>query len=274
MVIVKRQRRVLAARMAGRGGGAAVGFDAGQTTVAGLERCGRRCRGSAAKFFRGREALVARLREVKDGTRLRKMRARPRWVPAVRSHAGACCGRGYGDGGCGGAGVCGAAGRRGGDELRDHCGQREAHSATHGRATSAKLPALVRYDGFWSGAGWYCSDMTRTVHLGRASGGVGRVYRCWKRMAGVEAVAPGVSCGEVDEAARRCCDGRDWISGLRTRPGMGSGWRFMRVPGCSKAEAELEAGMVITIEPGVYMPGEFGIRIEDMVLVTARAVRC
>ena len=71
-----------------------------------------------------------------------------------------------------------------------------------------------------------------------------------------------------------CCASRARQTGLPTPPATASGWRFTRGRGWpAKQTQALEAGMVVTIEPGVYMPGKFGIRIEDMVLVTAQGRR-
>ncbi len=67
-----------------------------------------------------------------------------------------------------------------------------------------------------------------------------------------------------------CCGGSGWISTSRHSTGHGVGLEIHEGPRlAAKQTQKLEQGMVITIEPGVYMPGKFGVRIEDMVLVTA-----
>ena len=152
-------------------------------------------------------------------------------------------------------------------------------SLPHGRATTAKLPrrGFVTLD-FGVVLDGYCSDMTRTVHLGRASAEERRVYEAVleAQEAGVAAVREGVVTSDVDEAARgvlRRAGLDKWFT-HSTGHGVGleihEGPRLARKqPGARKAAAEtLKAGMVVTIEPGVYMPGKFGVRIEDTVLVT------
>jgi Xaa-Pro aminopeptidase len=144
----------------------------------------------------------------------------------------------------------------------------------HGRATSAKLPKRgfctmdfgVLLDG-------YCSDMTRTVHLGKPTQREWDVYHLVldAQVAAVDAVKPGVTCGEVDEAARSVLRRARLHKFFTHSTGHGVGLEIHEGPRlASKQTQVLEPGMVITIEPGVYIPGEFGVRIEDMVLVTAR----
>jgi Xaa-Pro aminopeptidase len=88
--------------------------------------------------------------------------------------------------------------------------------------------------------------------------------------AAVAAVAPGVACGDVDEAARSVLRraGLDQYFSHSTGHGVGleihEGLRL-----AANQKQLLEPGMVVTVEPGVYIPGKFGVRIEDMVLVTA-----
>jgi len=88
--------------------------------------------------------------------------------------------------------------------------------------------------------------------------------------AAVEIVAPGVTCGEVDEAARSVLRSAKLDKYFSHSTGHGVGLEIHEGPRvASKQKQVLEPGMVITIEPGVYLPGEFGIRIEDTMLVTA-----
>ena len=142
----------------------------------------------------------------------------------------------------------------------------------HGRATGAKVPkkGFVTLD-FGVVVGGYCSDMTRTVHMGRGEAEEVDVYHSVleAQIAGVQAIAPGVSCGEVDEACRsvlRRAKLEKWFS---HSTGHGVGLEIHEGPRlAAKQTQKLQAGMVVTIEPGVYLPGRFGVRIEDMVLVT------
>jgi Xaa-Pro aminopeptidase len=118
----------------------------------------------------------------------------------------------------------------------------------------------------------YCSDMTRTVHLGKPSAKESDAFAAVleAQEAAVAAVAPGAKCGEVDEAAR-CVLRRAGLAKFFTHStGHGVGLEIHEGPRIAAGQKQrLEPGMVITVEPGVYLSGQFGIRIEDMVLVTA-----
>ena len=143
----------------------------------------------------------------------------------------------------------------------------------HGRATSAKLPkrGFVTLD-FGVLLDGYCSDMTRTVHLGKASQRERDVYHSVleAQQAAVAAIAPGVSCGDVDEAARSVLRKAKLGSSFTHSTGHGVGLEIHEGPRVAAGQKQLlEPGMVVTVEPGVYLPGEFGVRIEDMVLVMA-----
>ena len=150
----------------------------------------------------------------------------------------------------------------------------ERSSLPHGNATAAKLPrrGFVTLD-FGVVLDGYCSDMTRTIHMGPARAGERNAYDAVleAQEAGVAAVRAGVSGGDVDEAARgvlRKAGLADWFT---HSTGHGVGLEIHEGPRLAAKQTQiLEAGMVITIEPGIYRPGKFGVRIEDMVLVTAR----
>jgi Xaa-Pro aminopeptidase len=117
----------------------------------------------------------------------------------------------------------------------------------------------------------YCSDMTRTVFLGKPRPRERDVYRAVleAQEAAVGAVAAGVSCGDVDEAARSVLRREEMGEAFSHSTGHGVGLEIHEPPRVGVGQkTRLEAGMVVTIEPGVYFAGEFGIRIEDMVAVT------
>ena len=142
----------------------------------------------------------------------------------------------------------------------------------HGRATGAKLPrkGFVTLD-FGVILNGYCSDMTRTVHVGRASREERAAYEAVleAQEAAVSAVKPGATCGAVDKAARDVLEKAGFGKYFTHSTGHGVGLEIHEQPRVAAGqEARLETGMVITIEPGVYLPGTFGIRIEDMVAVT------
>lgn len=150
----------------------------------------------------------------------------------------------------------------------------ERSALPHGHATRAKLPrrGFVTLD-FGVVLDGYYSDMTRTVHMGRATAEERRVYEAVleAQEAGVAAVRAGVSAGDVDEATRAILRREKLDEWFTHSTGHGVGLEIHEGPRlAAKQKQQLEAGMVVTIEPGVYMPGKFGVRIEDMVLVTAR----
>ena len=117
----------------------------------------------------------------------------------------------------------------------------------------------------------YCSDMTRTVYVGRPSAEARGVYQAVKQaqQAAVDAVRPGISVGEVDRAARKSLQKSGLAKYFTHSTGHGVGLEIHEAPRVAAGQTEiLQPGMVITIEPGVYVPGKWGVRIEDMVVVT------
>ena len=142
----------------------------------------------------------------------------------------------------------------------------------HGRATNARLPrkGFLTLD-FGIILGGYCSDMTRTVFLGKPGAKERDVYQVVleAQEAAVAAVGPSVSCGAVDEAARGVLRRAGLAEAFTHSTGHGVGLEIHEPPRIGAGQTtRLLAGMVVTIEPGVYLAGQFGIRIEDMVAVT------
>lgn len=142
----------------------------------------------------------------------------------------------------------------------------------HGRASNAKLPrkGFVTLD-FGIIREGYCSDMTRTVHLGKPSPKERDTYHAVleAQESAVAAVSGGASCGDVDEAARSVLRNAGLGEAFSHSTGHGVGLEIHESPRIGAGQTtRLAAGMVVTIEPGAYLPGEFGIRIEDMVAVT------
>lgn len=117
----------------------------------------------------------------------------------------------------------------------------------------------------------YSSDLTRTVYLGRVTG---RVQRMFVAVREAQAVAiagmrPGVACGEVDRVARAVLRGHGLERFFTHSLGHGIGLEIHEGPRLAAGVTErLAAGNVVTVEPGVYLPGFGGIRIEDDVLIT------
>jgi Xaa-Pro aminopeptidase len=142
----------------------------------------------------------------------------------------------------------------------------------HGHATTSPLPrrGFITLD-FGIILKGYCSDMTRTVFLGKPTVNERNAYNAVleAQQAAVQAVAVGVSCGEVDEAARSVLRREGLGEAFTHSTGHGVGLEIHESPRVGSGQTtRLLRGMVITIEPGIYLPGKFGIRIEDMVAVT------
>jgi Xaa-Pro aminopeptidase len=142
----------------------------------------------------------------------------------------------------------------------------------HGRASHAALPArgFVVCD-FGVILAGYCSDMTRTLHLGRPPKEARRVYEAVRnaQQAALDAVKPGTTVGEVDRAARKLLHRLNLGRFFTHSTGHGVGLEIHEAPRVAAGQQQtLRPGMVITIEPGVYVPGKWGVRIEDTVVVT------
>ncbi len=141
----------------------------------------------------------------------------------------------------------------------------------HGRATEKAIAAggFVVCD-FGVILGGYCSDQTRTVWVGVASKEARSAYEGVKEAqeAAIAAVRPGRSVAEVDGAARKVLRKAGLGRYFTHSTGHGVGLEIHEAPRVAAGQKEvLQAGMVITIEPGVYFPGKWGVRIEDMVAV-------
>jgi Xaa-Pro aminopeptidase len=148
----------------------------------------------------------------------------------------------------------------------------ERSALPHGKASLALLPrkGFVTLD-FGIIREGYCSDMTRTVCLGTPRADERNAYEAvlLAQENAVAAVTAGVTCGEVDEAARSVLRKAGMADAFTHSTGHGVGIEIHEPPRVgAEQKVRLQPGMVVTIEPGVYWPGKFGIRIEDMVAVT------
>lgn len=144
----------------------------------------------------------------------------------------------------------------------------------HGEASNARIPrrGFVVLD-FGVILDGYCSDMTRTVHLGRVQKHEQAAYQAVLEAQehAVAAVRADVSCAEIDEAARSVLRRHKLAQYFTHSTGHGVGIEIHEGPRIAAKQLQrLVTGMVITIEPGIYIGGKFGIRIEDMVRVTEK----
>ena len=147
----------------------------------------------------------------------------------------------------------------------------ERSALPHGRASQAVIPGegfvVCDFGVILSG---YCSDMTRTVYVGRPLDEARRIYHAVQsaQQAAVDAVRSGVSTGEIDQVARKLLQKQGFGRYFTHSTGHGVGLEIHEAPRVAAGQQViLRPGMVITIEPGAYVPGKWGVRIEDMVVV-------
>jgi Xaa-Pro aminopeptidase len=143
----------------------------------------------------------------------------------------------------------------------------------HGRASSQAIePGAFVVCDFGVILAGYCSDQTRTVWVGSVTDEARHAYEVVKdaQQAATEAVQPGITVEEVDAAARKVLRRAKLDRYFTHSTGHGVGLEIHEAPRVANGQHEvLQPGMVITIEPGVYFPGKWGVRIEDMIAVTA-----
>lgn len=147
-----------------------------------------------------------------------------------------------------------------------------ASSLPHGVPTNVKLRAGfltmdygAKYDG-------YCSDMTRTVVIGKADEEIKKVYGTVLRAqkAALEGIKGGMLCRDADEIARSIIRDAGYGEAFGHSLGHGVGMFIHEAPslsGRAPDDSRLEAGNVVTVEPGIYLAGKYGCRIEDMIAI-------
>jgi Xaa-Pro aminopeptidase len=155
------------------------------------------------------------------------------------------------------------------------CGPNSAlpHHHPGGRVLAPGELVVLDFGGVLGG---YCSDLTRTVALGPLDAARRALYEAVReaQLAALAAIRPGVETTAVDAAARAVLTERGLGEAFSHGTGHGLGLEVHEEPRVGRARASaaptrLEAGMVFTVEPGAYVPGTGGVRIEDDVLVTA-----
>ena len=144
------------------------------------------------------------------------------------------------------------------------------HATPGARILSAGDALVIDYGAVIEG---YHSDETCTFVLAQASARFQEVYEIVKTAhdRALEAVKAGVSCAEIDSVARACIESAGLGRFFSHGTGHGVGLDVHESPRIAPSvQTILATGMVVTIEPGVYLPGQWGIRIEDTVLVRER----
>ena len=141
------------------------------------------------------------------------------------------------------------------------------HEAGH-RTIEVGDAIVLDFGGLMDG---YGSDTSRTVCVGEPSTEIREVHEVVRlaQQAGVEAVRPGVACQEIDRAARAVITDAGYGERFIHRTGHGIGTTTHEPPYMIEGEEQpLVPGMCFSVEPGIYLPGRFGVRIEDIVTVT------
>jgi len=155
-------------------------------------------------------------------------------------------------------------------------GDHSARPHAHARADAWIAAGDALLIDFGARAGGLVSDITRTVFVGHASEEARAVYETVlaANAAGHAATRPGVTAHDVDDAVISVLEASPFADRIRTKTGHGMGREVHEAPYIMRGNPQrLEAGMVFTIEPGLYRIGGFGVRIEDDVLVTDTGCR-
>jgi len=144
----------------------------------------------------------------------------------------------------------------------------------HARTSDAKIvPGKSIVFDFGALADGYCSDLTRTIYLGKMPPAFKDVYKvCLEaQVAAIQTIRPGIRASEVDAVARTIITKAGFGQYFNHGTGHGLGLEVHEQPVLNRLSDQiLQPGMVVTVEPGIYLPGKGGVRIEDDVLVTQK----
>ena len=150
------------------------------------------------------------------------------------------------------------------------------HHHSGSRRITAGDPIVLDFGAFVSaalemGVGRYPGDQTRTIVVGDPPAEYERVHETVRnaQQAAIDAIEPGVTAGSIDRAARSVIEDAGYGDAFVHRTGHGVGLEVHEPPYIAAGnDRELEPGMVFSVEPGIYLEGQFGVRIEDLVVVT------
>lgn len=149
-------------------------------------------------------------------------------------------------------------------------------SQIHSKPTDRKIKkgdlVMIDIGGDWKG---YHADMTRTFHVGIPSEEVKEIYSIVLEAhhKAVSSVRPGINCSELDQVARKVIQSAGYGKYFSHGLGHGIGIQVHEAPKIAPGSRELlDCGMVFSIEPGIYLPEKFGIRIEDLFLIEKNTV--
>ena len=255
-----------------------IGIEAGHLTVARQEWLIRTWQSRSADItLRSTERFIERFRAVKDAAEVSVLREAARRLTSVAETAFDSIRVGLAEREV--AAVIETALRRAGYERPSFdtiVGSGPNSALPHYRAGDRALHdgdlVVLDFGGVLDG---YCSDLTRTVTVGNPSPEARRLHAAVleAQSAAIDAVKPGVTTADVDGAARQVLVGHGLGEAFGHGTGHGLGLDVHEEPRVSKPRPDvpperLEPGMVFTIEPGAYVPGFGGVRIEDDVLVT------
>lgn len=149
----------------------------------------------------------------------------------------------------------------------------DASALPHGTPRNVKLKEGFLTMDFGAKYKGYCSDMTRTIVIGKADDKIKKLYNTVReaQRLGLEAVRAGADCKMCDSAARDYIDSfKEYNGAFGHSLGHGVGLFIHESPRLSKfgEGRQLRVGEIVTVEPGIYLYGQYGCRIEDMVAVT------
>ena len=149
----------------------------------------------------------------------------------------------------------------------------KASSLPHGEPRNVQLEKGFLTMDYGAKIDGYCSDMTRTIVIGKADDEMKRLYNTVleAQLAALAAAKPGALCREMDKIARDIIDNAGYKGAFGHSLGHGVGMYIHEAPGLSQkvmpADRKLTPGHIVTFEPGIYIEGKYGCRIEDMVAV-------